>query len=52
VNDAAHLTWTIGGHRYETSGDLAQDRLITLGPSGVTLTPGVAGSAQLPNLSF
>jgi hypothetical protein len=52
VNDAAHLTWTTGGHKFEVSGDLAQDRLITLGPSGITLTPGVAGNAQLPNLSF
>jgi hypothetical protein len=50
--DAAHLSWTTGGHRFEASGDLAQDRLITLTATGITLTPGVAGSATLPNLSF
>jgi len=52
LTDAAHITWTVGGHRYEASGDLGQDRVITLTPSGVTLTPGQAGTAKLPSLSF
>jgi hypothetical protein len=44
--------WTAAGRRYEASGDLGQDRVITLTPSGVTLTPGQAGTAKLPSLSF
>ena len=52
LNDGAHIIWSVGGHRFEATGDLAQDRVITLTPTGVTLTPGQAGTAQLPSLSF
>jgi len=34
------------------SGDLSQDRVITLAPTAVTLTQGQIGTAQLPNLSL
>jgi hypothetical protein len=40
------------GHAYRTSGDLGQDRVITLAPKGVTLTQGQVGTFQLPSLSL
>ena len=53
LNDAVQVVWNDGaGHSYQTRGDLAQDRIINLMPSGVSLVPGQTGSAQLPSLSL
>ena len=52
LNDSVSVDWLTGGHHYAVSGDLGQDRLLTLAPAGVTLETGQAGSAQLPTLSF
>ena len=53
VNDKIDVTWSDGsGHTYTVSGDLSQDRLMTLTPSGVTLTTGQPAQASLPSLSL
>ena len=53
VNDTVDVIWHDGnGRTFQTSGDLAQDRVITLAPRGVTLTQGQLGTFQLPNLSL
>ena len=53
INDAVQVTWHDGnGHTYKVSGDLGQDRVITLAPTTVTLTQGQVGTAQLPSLSL
>jgi hypothetical protein len=53
VNDTVDVIWSDGsGHIFKTSGDLGQDRVITLTPSGVTLTPGHPAQAVLPRLSL
>jgi hypothetical protein len=53
INDRIDVTWNDGnGHTYTVNGDLAQDRVITLTPTGVTLTPGQPAQAQLPSLSL
>lgn len=51
--DRADVVWNDGnGHTYKVSGVLDQDRVITLAPNGVSLTPGQVGTAQLPSLSL
>jgi len=51
--DKVDVFWNDGaGHSYHVSGDLGQDRVITVGPTGVTLTPGQQAQAQLPSLSL
>jgi uncharacterized protein DUF4012 len=51
--DKVDVTWNDGnGHIYKVSGDLAQDRVITLAPNGVSLVQGQVGTAQLPSLSL
>jgi hypothetical protein len=53
INDQVDVIWHDGnGHTYQASGDLAQDRVITLAPRGVTLTQGQLGTFQLPSLSL
>jgi hypothetical protein len=53
VNDKIDVTWSAGnGHTYIVSGDLSQDRVITLTPTGVTLTAGQPAQARLPSLSL
>jgi hypothetical protein len=53
VNDQINVTWKDGsGHTFKAAGNLGQDRVITLGPDSVTLTPGQAAQAQLPSLSL
>lgn len=52
-SDSIKVIWTDGsGHSYATTGDLAQDRVITFSSSGVALTGGRAAQAQLPSLSL
>jgi hypothetical protein len=52
-NDLVDVTWNEGkGRTYTVSGDLSQDRVITLTPTGVTLTAGRPAEAQLPSLSL
>jgi hypothetical protein len=52
-NDKVDVIWNDGnGHIYRTSGDLGQDRVITLASKGVTLTQGQVGTFQLPSLSL
>jgi Protein of unknown function (DUF4012) len=51
--DKVDITWNDGnGHIYKVSGDLGQDRVITLAPTAVTLLQGQIGTAQLPSLSL
>ncbi len=51
--DKVDVIWNDGhGHTYKTSGDLGQDRVITLAPNGVSLLQGQVGTAQLPSLSL
>lgn len=53
VNDKVDVIWSDGaGHTYTATGDLSQDRVITLMPNGVTLTPGEPAHATLPSLSL
>jgi len=53
LDDKIDIIWHDGGgHTYTTSGDLGQDRVITLSMLGVTITPGQAGQANLPSLSL
>gem|GEM_PF-2197420 len=52
-SDKVTIIWHDGnGHTYTVNGDLAQDRVITLGPTSVTIVVGQVGSAQLPSLSL
>jgi hypothetical protein len=53
LNDKVDITWHDGaGHTFNASGDLGQDRVITLSTQGVTITPGQAGKANLPSLNL
>jgi hypothetical protein len=53
VNDKVDVIWSDGsGHTYTVSGDLNQDRVITLTPTGVILTAGQPAQAKLPSLSL
>ncbi|MHB8589549.1 MAG: DUF4012 domain-containing protein [Candidatus Dormibacteraceae bacterium] len=53
VADKIDVTWNDGaGHTYTTSGDLAQDRVISLSTRGVALAAGQAAQATLPSLSL
>ena len=53
LNDAVTVTWHDGnGHTYKVSGDLSQDRVITLAATGVSLAQGQVGTAQLPSLGL
>jgi len=51
--DKIDLIWNVGAsHILKASGDLAQDRVINLLPTGLALTVGQQGQAQLPGLSL
>jgi Protein of unknown function (DUF4012) len=53
VIDKVDVSWNDGsGHTYKVSGDLGQDRVITLTATGVILTPGQPAKAKLPSLSL
>jgi hypothetical protein len=53
LGDKVDVTWNDGsGRAYTVSGDLGQDRVISLIPQGVTLTPGKPAQAQLPSLGL
>jgi hypothetical protein len=53
ATDKIDVSWSDGhGHMYTASGDLGQDRVITLTPTGVTLTAGQPAQAPLPSLSL
>ena len=53
VVDKIDVIWSDGsGHRYTVSGDVGQDRVISLATAGVTLTPGRPAQAELPSLSL
>lgn len=53
VSDMIEVTWNYGtGHTFKVSGDLGQDRVITLSPTGVSLAAGQAAQAKLPSLSL
>lgn len=53
TNDKIDVTWHDGnGHTYSATGDLGQDRIITLAPSAVTILQGQIGTAQLPVLAL
>ena len=51
--DAIDVTWNDGlGHAYKASGQVSQDVLITLSPTGVTIAAGHPAAATLPSLSL
>jgi hypothetical protein len=53
LDDRIDITWNDGsGHTYKIAGSLAQDRFISLSPTGVTLTAGQPAQATLPSLSL
>ena len=53
INDTIDVTWADGnGHTYQVTGSLDQDRVITLGPAGVTLTAGLPAQTTFPSLSL
>lgn len=53
VNDTIEVIWNDGyGHTYRATGDLGQDRMINLSPSGVSLTLGQPAQATLPSLGL
>ncbi len=52
-NDKVDVIWNDGsGHVYSASGDLNGDRVITLTPTAVFLSPGQPGQAVLPSLNL
>ncbi len=53
IDDKVKIVWNDGaGHSFTASGTLGRDNVLTLGPNGVTMTPGQAGQAQLPSLGL
>jgi hypothetical protein len=53
VNDKIDVTWNDGnGHSSTVSGELGEDRVMTLSPSRVTLNAGQPAQATLPSLSL
>lgn len=53
VVDRIDVTWNAsGGKTFKVAGDLGQDRIITLLPGGVTMTPGHLAQATLPSLNL
>lgn len=53
VNDKIDVTWNYSsGHTYKVSGSLAQDHVISLSATGVTLAAGQPAQATLPSLSL
>jgi hypothetical protein len=53
INDKIDVIWNDGsGHTYRTAGDLGQDRVITMTPTGVTLNPGHPTQATVPILGL
>jgi hypothetical protein len=53
INDAVDIVWNDGtGHTFRVSGNLNQDRVITLMPTGVTIAAGQPAQAALPSLSL
>jgi hypothetical protein len=53
ASDRLDVIWSDGnGHTYTIGGDLGQDRVINLTPTGVTLAAGQAAAATLPSLSL
>jgi hypothetical protein len=53
VSDTIGVTWNDGsGHTFKVAGSLAQDRIINLSTTGVTLTAGQPAQATLPSLSL
>jgi hypothetical protein len=53
LGDKIDVSWTYrSGHTYKVGGSLAQDRVIGLTPTGVTLTAGQPAQATLPSLSL
>ncbi len=53
LSDKIDVIWTdAGGRSHTVSGDLSQDIVINLSPSGVGLSPGKPAQATLPSLSL
>jgi hypothetical protein len=53
IADTVEVIWNGGnGHTYHTSGDLGQDRVITLSTGGATLSAGRPARATLPTLGL
>lgn len=53
LNDKFEVIWHDGGGRtYNASGDLGQDRVVTVSTKGITVSAGRPGQAQLPSLGL
>jgi hypothetical protein len=52
ADDPITITWVADGKPFHVAGDLAQDRILTLGPKGVAIGNGQEPKAQLPGLQF
>jgi hypothetical protein len=53
LSDKVDLTWNDGsGHTFRVSGDLGQDRRITLSSAGIRLAAGQPAQVTLPSLSL
>jgi hypothetical protein len=53
LNDKINITWNDGaGHTYKASGDLGQDRVVTISAKGIVITPAQAAQANLPSLTL
>jgi hypothetical protein len=48
--DRLTVNWILNGTRYSTSGDLAQDRVVKLTRSGVSIGPGVTSKVAMPGV--
>lgn len=53
LDDKIEVVWHDGGGRtYNASGNLGQDRVVTISSRGITISPGRPGQAQLPSLGL
>jgi hypothetical protein len=52
AGDAVQISWTTDGRTFTAASTLTQDKVVRLGPDGVTVVNGHAGTAQLPSLGF
>lgn len=52
LNDSVTVLWHVSGRSYEAKGDLNQDRLITLSPTGAILSQAQIASVHLPGIGL
>src|SRR5262249_27286283 len=52
ANDAVKIVWKADGKTWTSGSDLSVDRVIAMGPAGVTVGVGHAAQVELPKLSL